>query len=484
VPAKPAPQSPLWWLARLHARIEKQAAQAARLEAYYTGDHPLPDLPEKAKDAFRRLLKQSRANFTGLVVDATAERLQVDGFRFGGDRQGDTAASAIWQANGLDAESELAFTDATSLSRSFMFVWPNDERPEYPLVTVEHMSQVAVECAPGNRRRRIAAAKVWLDDWTGKMLATVYLPASPLEPDGAVYKYVSAKPRDYGQDCVDIVWKPRLVEGEDWPLRNPFGDRLSIVELPNRPNTLKGPRSEIEDVLDIQDRIDKTIADRLIAQEYGAFAQKWVTGMEIPEDDDGNPVAPFNVAIDRLLMAEESEAKFGNFSATDLGPYITAAESDIMSLSSITKTPPHYLLNRSGQPVSGDALKAAEAGLIAKVRKRQRHYGEALEEVMRLAFAAAGDDRADDFGAETIWRNPEFRTEGETVDALVKMRTLGVPLEALWERWGATQEEITRWRGMLEQEAARQATSLGVSDLLANPDPAATEGEPTPPIGE
>jgi hypothetical protein len=476
---KPAPQSPLWWLARLHARIEKQAARAARLEAYYTGDHPLPDLPEKAKDAFRRLLKQSRANFTGLVVDATAERLQVDGFRFGGDRQGDTAASAIWQANGLDAESELAFTDATSLSSSFMFVWPNDARPEYPLITVEHMSQVAVECTPGNRRRRIAGAKVWLDDWTGKMLATVYLPASPLEPNGAVYKYVSAKPRDYGQTCAEIVWKPRLVEGEDWPLPNPFGERLSIVELPNRPNTLKGARSEIEDVLDIQDRIDKTIADRLIAQEYGAFAQKWVTGMEIPEDEDGNPVAPFNVAIDRLLMAEEEGAKFGNFTATDLGPYITAAESDIMSLSSITKTPPHYLLNRSGQPVSGDALKAAEAGLIAKVRKRQRHYGEALEEVMRLAFDAAGDDRADDFGAETIWRNPEFRTEGETVDALVKMRTLGVPLEALWERWGATQEEINRWRGMLEQEAARQATSLGVADLLANPDPTASEGDPT-----
>ena len=43
---------------------------------------------------------------------------------------------------------------------------------------------------------------------------------------------------------------------------------------------------------------------------------------------------------------------------------------------------------------------------------------------MRLAFLAAGDTaKASVVDAEVIWRNPEFRTEGELVDALVKMKT-------------------------------------------------------------
>jgi hypothetical protein len=442
VPTAPVVGSPEWWVARLVKELTARQKKIKRLADYYAGNHPLPDLPEKAKAAFRRLLKASRANLVGLVADATAERLQVDGFRFGGDRTGDAAAWKIWQANGLDAESELAIADAVALSLSGMLVWPNDDDADTPTITVEHASQFAIACEPGNRRKRRAAFKMWVDDWTGLLNATLYLPQSA----GGVYKYASKKVPTLGEETIE--WKPREVEGETWPLANPFGEVIPMVELPNRPSTLTGPRSEFEDVIDIQDRINKTIADRMMAQEYGAFRQKWVTGMEIPEDDEGNPVEPFDIAVNRILMAEESEAKFGSFDATDLAPYVAAAEADVALLASITKTPPHYLLNRSGQPVSGDALKAAEAGLIAKVRKRQRHFGEGFEEVMRLAFIAAGDEkRGRDVGAETIWRNPEFRTEGELVDALVKMRTLGVPLEALFERWGASQTEIARWMG-------------------------------------
>jgi hypothetical protein len=56
---------------------------------------------------------------------------------------------------------------------------------------------------------------------------------------------------------------------------------------------------------------------------------------------------------------------------------------------------------------------------------------------------------------ETKWRNPEFRTEGELVDSLTKMATLGVPNEALWERWGASEIEIARWKKQLDEQAAR-----------------------------
>jgi len=47
--------------------------------------------------------------------------------------------------------------------------------------------------------------------------------------------------------------------------------------------------------------------------------------------------------------------------------------------------------------------------------------------------------------AETIWKDPEYRSEAEQVDAALKLRALEIPTKALWERIGASQEEIKRW---------------------------------------
>jgi hypothetical protein len=135
-------------------------------------------------------------------------------------------------------------------------------------------------------------------------------------------------------------------------------------------------------------------------------------------------------------------------------------------MAAIIPTPPHYLL---GQLVnlSAEALKAAEAALVSRIRRHQRHYEEPLETVARLALKAAGESVPNVASMETDWRNPEFRTEGELVDALVKMSSLGVPRAALWERWGATPQEIAAWTVQADAEAARNAAAA--AQLLAPP---------------
>jgi hypothetical protein len=138
-----------------------------------------------------------------------------------------------------------------------------------------------------------------------------------------------------------------------------------------------------------------------------------------------------------------------------------------------TRTPAQYLLGKLSN-VNGETLKATESGLVAKVRQRQRPLGEGEEEVARLALRAAGDTR-DLSKLEVIWHNPEFRTEGELVDALVKMSTLGVPREALWERWGASQTEIAQWRELADQQAARVLGGDPASLFGPKPEAAVTE---------
>lgn len=432
--------SPLWWVDRLKKSLDARRQFIDLMSRYYEGDHPLPIAHERARQAFVRLLRQSRANWTGLVVDATAERLHVEGFRLAADQTADDAAWGLWQANELDADSELVHNEALVCGESYVTVWANPADPEVPLITPEHPAQMIVEPDRMNRRVTAAALKVWQDDWSGGTFATLYL------PDG-IWKFF--------QKTKNGKWEPR----EDF-LANPLG-QVPVVAFRNRARLLTGGRSEIADVTDIQDRINKTLFDRLMAGEYASFRQRWATGLALSDDADGNPVEPFNPGVDRLWIAEDDNVEFGEFSATDLTPYIRAVESDVQQLAAISRTPPHYLLGEIVN-ASGDALKAAEAGLAAKARSRTRHFGEAWEKVIQLAFMVLDDPRGKVSDGEVLWRDVETRTEGERVDALVKMRTLGVPLEALWARWGASPQEIEQWKGQQVAEALRsQAVDLG-----------------------
>jgi hypothetical protein len=464
VAAQYEPLSPDWWVRRLHKQLTARQPDLKCLQDYYCGEHPLPNLQEKARREFKRLLGMARANYMQLVVDAVTGRLQVMGIRMSSSEDApDDRAWKMWQANRLDADSRLVFSESIKLGTSYMLVEPNKTDQASPFITPEHPSQAIIEYQPGSRRKKAAGLKSFMDDWTGDIIAMLYLP-------GRVYPF-SAKYRE-GQH--EIQW----VAGEDGP--NPLGE-VPLVEYANRPQMLEPGTSEIAGVTDVQDRINKTLADRLMTQEYGAFRQKWATGLEIPVDDNGTPVEPFKAAVDRLLVSEDPETKFGDFNATDLAPLLSAVRDDIKDIAAITSTPPHYLLGDMIN-LSAEALKAAEAGLISKVRDHMLYLGESVEDTIRLAFKATGDSSAVDYSSEVVWKNPEFRTEGELVDALTKMKTLGVPDEALWERWGASPQEIARWKKLRDEREQEAASRILGGDLAAFTGPKPDRGAGPVPV--
>lgn len=452
---QPAVQSPEWWRDRLYDRLCKRTEATNVYDAYYECEHPLPFLHEKARAPFRRLLKMSRANYMELVVDALVGRLEVAGFQSDVEGKTDDKAWALWQENNLDGGSQLAFLEAGIRGESYLLVSPPSGRQKDFRITPEHPTQVITEAVPGSPHEDAAGLKLWLDDWTGRLCCTVYLP-------GNIYKFDAPEPKTGGKPA----WVRREVAGEEWGARNPLGE-VPFGELANRPRMLKPGASELRSVTGVQDRINKTIADRMMTQEFAAFPQKWVTGMEIPVDENGQDIEPFDVAVNKILIAEESGAKFGQFAAADLTGYLRGKEEDVRDIAAITSTPPHYLLG-SLINLSAEALKAAEAGLVHKIYSRRRHLEEGLERAMRLAGFATAQ-------ARIVWKSPEWRTEGELVDALVKMSTLGVPREVLWERWGATPQEIERWRQLNEDALSRALDSDFAAGYGAKPEAGAPE---------
>jgi hypothetical protein len=447
--ASAAVESPEWWLTRLHQELTERKPSLKKFGRYYDGEHPLMFASAKFRQAFGGYFDTFSDNWCQLVPDAVEERLNVEGFRFPaeGDEagKGDQDAWRIWQANDLDAGSQQAHLAALIDGCSYALVWP--ENGGEPIITPESAEQVIVAYRPGTHRRA-AALKEWWDDWTGYVNATVYL------PDG-VYKYRSTQPvkseSDLGQ-ATTIRWVKREVQGERWPLPNPFpGGLIPIVALENRPRLLRAGVSEINGVIPIQNAVNKLCADLMVASEYQSFRQRYAVGIELETDPEtGQKIEPFKAGVDRLWTSDNPETKFGEFAPFDLSVFVGAVEMFIQHIASQTRTPPHYFFLR-GQFPSGESIKSAETGLVAKALRKMRHFGEAWEEIIRLAFAVKGDPRADAVDAETVWADPESRSEAQHIDAVVKKMAIGVPLPQLWEDAGYSLQQIERFKAMAEE---------------------------------
>ncbi len=457
------PLSPEWWIARLYRQLIERRDDIEFFNDYYTGNHPLPFVAPQARDEFRRLVRMTRSNVMGLVVDATAERLCVEGFRFGDSADADKDAWRIWQANNLDSDSDMAWLEALIGGVSYFHVAPNVKDQTTPHIWVEHASQAIVEHVPGtNRRERAASLKVWDDDWTGEIHATLQLPDS-------IYKFKAQRPRS-GNMPRNPQWVEREVAGEspNGQRKNPLGV-VSMVEIPNNPRLLTGGVSELYDLTDAQDRINKTIFDRLQSQEFGVDPQKWAKGFP-DKDEDGNPnVVEFG--RNRMVTTNVAESDFGNFAVAPLAPILEAKREDTKDIASRSRTPAQYLLGEMSN-VNGETLKASESGLVSKVRQRMRPFGEAAEETMRIARRAAGLSSDADARMETLWHDPQYRTEGERTDAIVKrLQSRIASLRQARKDYGYTPNEIQD----LEKDDLDEAAQVAGAGVKAIRD-AATGG--------
>lgn len=431
------PATPVDWLAYLYGKLTNQLPDIFRYADYYEGEHQrLAFSQARFKAEFREVFENWRDNFCGLIIDSATERMTVDAFRIPDAPGTDKDAWEFWQRSSMDVLSNAVHLDAMVQGRAYVLVWPDDKgEPSIQPVSAENM---VVQYKPGSRTELEAAARFFMDDW-GRQWVTLW--------------------------TEDYVYEAKRTMGE-WEngVQSPNSLRMvPVVPFHNRSRLSGEPYSDLANIIPIQNAINKVTADALTASEFCAWPQRYVTGLEIVEDDQGNPVEPFKVAVDKLLQAEDPQAKFGQFEAASLNNYCDLVGLLLQHMSSISRTPSHYFLVNAGAAPSGEAIISAEAGLVAKVKERMLHFGESWEKVIRLCFAIKKDKRAEAFAMETVWRDPEYRTEAQHVDALLKLKQLNVPEEQLWSDAGYTPSQISAFREMRKQDAkaAAEVQSLG-----------------------
>lgn len=437
---QPAPAGPVlevystgWWLQRLLRQVQRQQAYCRPHWAFYEGQQPLAFASKKFEEAYGERYRALPANFMPLVIDAERERLIVQGFRFG-NKPADAAVWALWQANNLDAESQIAHEITLAKGASYTMVTPQNGRP--PLVTIEDPEQVALETQPGNRRVRLAAVKVWRSD-DGYHNATLILPDE-------IYKFRTKRTTASSEAGVNWtnpdIWEAAPGPDENWPLTNTVGE-VTVVPLLNRPTRNGEGRSELVPIIGNQNAINFLRFSALIGSDHAALPQRWAKNLDLEVDPDtGQVKVPFRPGVQNLWATrrpteEETaaygdrypETEFGQFPAADLSPFVRLIQEEVSQMASISRTPYHYLLGTpSSVPPTGESIKSSEAPLVKKVVAEAVHLGEGWEETMRLALIAQGNRGKARQDAETIWADPETRNEAARTDSIIKQYEAGL----------------------------------------------------------
>lgn len=469
--------SPDWWVTRLMPKLANQAERAFRLDEVYRNEAELPVMCPQVRAAYQRLRDMARTNFAELIVEAVRERMTIVGFRTGAnhDPTGDGIAWALWQANALDADSDLVHRAKLSMGDAFVIV---GREGDDIVITPEDPREVVVEMDPVRRRRVRAGMKVFHDDIDGVDSLYLYLP-------GYVYRAIRPAPmqayvEDNGPSLETSGWI--WESGQELP-----GDIVPVIPFPNRPDLYGATQGEFETHIGHLDRINYVLLNRLEIATLQAFRQRAVKGVP-SEDEFGEPIDYDDVfASDpgAMWMLPET-AEMWESGQVDLTPLLTSIEKDVEQLAAVTRTPMHYFAPASANQ-SAEGASLARESLMFKIRDQLRQTGESWETVMATAFLYAGDEvRASRADMEIIWGDPERHSLAEKADAAVKALgggglTWRCVMEDIWQK---TPQEINRMEvermndamvtSFLDQMSAGELVPVGEDQAGAEPPP---EGE-------
>lgn len=405
---------------------------------------------KSAAQEYAGILNRSKVPVLSLVVDTMAQNLYVDGYR--PERSAINAVGwGHWQANRMDSRQAGINRAAIGYGAAYCIILPGEPVPVWRPVSprrgralyadrlndewpIYFMEQWTEGTSTGWRLRWRLYDEGHYYDMAGPGTTTAYypLPSGP-RVTGSASEVLGVARHNTGF-CPVVRWSGSAdLDGE------------SI--------------GEVEPLIPLQQQIDASTYYVEMAQQYAVHRQRWVTGMAIPEDDNGNPVEPFDVAVNRLMVAEEPDSKFGEFGQTDIKSWLDAREAALRAIAIKSQTPPGYMLGQMAN-LSAEALAATEAPAQRRAGGYRTLFGESYEQAFRLDARQAGDETGwADTSAQVVWRDTESRSLAQVADALGKLAAqLGIPARGLWEKIpGVTDQDLASWEALRDEEMEKAA---------------------------
>lgn len=429
-----------------------------KLQRYIQGDHPLMFATPKYESAFGKRFAPFNYNRCEMAVDAHTDRMRVTGFD-SNDPAISQKAIDLWNLNRMHERDNYLFGDAFGLGDGYLIV---EKSPHTGKVNmwVNTPQTMRVHWSETDPDTIDLAAKVWYDDEKYCYL-TIYTP-------GEVEKYISKQRAPSGMPRSHTAFERREVAGEPWPLKLDVPDEVPVFHIANNGRANSYGVSELRSVVPLQDALNKTVTDMIVAMEFAAFPQRVLMGVDVPQTDEEKAlVAAFESGLTRVWTMSDPTAKIGEFSAANIMQYIAVAEYFDKSVSRVTKIPVHWL-GMTTEIESGRARQVAEAAFVAKIKDRQRSYGHTLADAASYGLRLDGMAVAPgDIAVE--WESAESSTEQDELDKMLAKQSLGFALETIMRQEGYSPDDITtilEEKRRAEDEAMR-AFSRGYEQEVA-----------------
>ncbi|MFE3144739.1 phage portal protein [Streptomyces scopuliridis] len=439
--------------------LTAERATLDRIDDYDRGTHDPPYMPPTADAEYKLLAERAVTNWIPLLVKTPAQALAVENYRHKGESDKTAPEWTEWQRNRMDARQNAVHRAALIYGQSFVTVLPEKTDAGLPAI------------------RGVSPRRMWAgyeDPATDEFPLWTF----EMEKAPAPGKTVLATVMDdtYVYDMRVGGTTPEVIRRRKHGMGVCPAVRFAAdIDLEGRVTGIVAP------MIPIQNRINQSVFDLLVAQTFGSFKVRTIAGMAPPIelDADGKPVLdangrpkakPITADAARFLVAKDPDTKFGSLDETPLDGFISSIELATRHLAAVTQTPPHYLLG-SLINLSAEALAAAEAAKTRFDDELKHSFGESWEAVFGLMSLIMG--LSVDREAQVAWKDVQSRSMAQTLDALGKAaQMLEVPVEILWSKIpGFTAADVEEARELRE----RQSDTAQLADALTRTQKPTTE---------
>lgn len=411
-----------------------------KYEKYYLGDHETKFASDAYRKSFGKLIKRLQYNRCSSVVDAFADRLQIESWQ---DESAQTAADresrdavAAWRQVRGDELAGMVHAEHIKMGDAYLIVWPDEIETQRPLWRMQQAERCGMVYDEETAEPRYGF-KLWptKDSDTGvPWRLTIYADdvITRWITRGSVHSMDNLKPDQF------IAFGEEGIEQET---PNPY-ETLPMFHFRNNPEhqTAYG-RSELADVMGLQDAINYAVWSLMVGMEFTAWPQKVAIGVERIGDEDED----IDAGVDRWLTIGNQLANVFSIPGAPLEPFSSAIDQIDKLISRVTGIPVHWMgVTSVSDNVSGETVKALEAPFTSTLADRKN----GLDAPWSGAMALDQRIRKPGSGAEAsgsllpIWKASETRSDMETWSIAQLKKNAGVPESQLWKEGGYSQEQI------------------------------------------
>lgn len=405
----------------------------------------------------------AHVGYPRLYVDSIAERQELEGFRITGKDEADVELWDWWQANDLDIEATLGHTDALIYGRAYITVAMPDPTfdlnvdPEIPMIRVEPPSSLYATIDPRTKAVTQAIRVIMDDSGSAVIAATLYLPDLTVAWVKDQGQWVILQQVNHALGVVPVI---------------PITNRTSLADL-------YGTSEITPELRSVTDAAARILMDMQGTAEIMAIPQRLLFGVK-PEDIGVDPETGeklFDAYIARILAFEDPDSKATQFTAAELRNFVEALDALDRKAAAYTGLPPQYLSTSSQNPASAEAIKSSESRLVKKSERKNKLFGGAWEQAMRIAYKVVkgGDIPSEYFRMESVWRDPSTPTYAAKADAATKLYAGGLGViprqraridmgysiaeRAEMDVWDAQEDPVAQMAGMLSTPGAGKPTA-------------------------